>query len=233
MKGIKSIGVVVVLMTVAMLVGCGDRFTEGVTSQEQLVADVIDMEAYLADNGYVNYDTLDGEIRVVVLEEGDGSTIEFEDIVLYDFTGRFLDEIIFDTTIPELAFEQDTAYADTIAFELDDNDELVLDVNGFPTIEYVEFEDDYFSTYISSSEYSRQVTTHTPDGWFILNEGGFALGFEQGVHYTLSNVKIGGKVLVILPAQVGSDLIGIGGTVFSSVFGAQPLIFEISPVRIK
>ncbi len=229
-KVLKSGFFSALMVVIGFQVACGDPLTEIVTDEEQLEVDIEDMENYLADNGYNDFDTLDFDVRALILEEGDGEEIEYGDIVNYHYIGRFLDGEIFDTTYPDLAFKQDTANTDSLVFELDDNDNFVLDINGLPSIEYVEYYEDYIPIYRASNLYSTFITTHTPEGWFIRNEGGYAEGFALGAHFTFERVNLGGSGLVLIPDQVGSSRFGDAAR-FIFLYGRQAVSFEIRPVR--
>ncbi len=219
-------------VVIGFQVACGDPLKRDIDDNEQLEIDITDIENYLVAKGYAEYDTLDFDVRALILEEGDGEEIEYGDIVNYHYIGRFLDGVLFDTSYPDLAFKQDTANADSLVFELDDNDNFVLDINGFPKIEYAEYQDDYFTVYQSTRDYAQFITTHTQDGWFVLRESNTIEGFNHGLHFTLENTRLGGKALAILPSQVGTDLLTFSQSVtFSRVFGPQPIAFEIRPIR--
>ncbi|MEQ9232282.1 MAG: hypothetical protein RIF46_16490 [Cyclobacteriaceae bacterium] len=225
MKKVLKSGLFSALMVViGFQVACGDPLIENVTPEDQLAADIEEIEDYLASKGFVDYDTLDFNIRALIIEQGLGESINYGEIIHFDYIGRFTDDIIFDTSIPRLAFEQDTANADTLAFEVNKNDIYVLDVNGLPNIEYIEYKDGYTRTYTSQRFYEPFVTTHTQDGWFIIQESNTTIGFNLGTHYVLDSVNLNGKGLFLLPAAVGSNLFGLGSVVTS---------FEIQHLRTR
>ena len=68
------------LAMVALLmifVACGgSELIDPFDPEEQLAEDIDLIEGYIADKGWTDYDTLDNEVRVIVLEAGDGGSIE-------------------------------------------------------------------------------------------------------------------------------------------------------------
>lgn len=228
------------ILAICVQIACNDKLERQVTAAEQFAIDIQDMEDYLADKGIVDYDTLDisftisgtvvsSSLRVAILEEGDGEAIEYGDIVKYNIAGKLVDDILFESSLALPAYQQDTTYADSLVLELDTDENFVLDENGLPSVEYASFEAGYWPIYTPGSPYQRYTTTHSQDGWYIINEGGYAPGFAHGVHYTLDNVNLGGKGVVLIPYLAGSVHLDAS---FRAIYGIGVILFEISPVSI-
>lgn len=211
------------LLIASLLMNCNrQEFTEILSETEQLELDIETMETYLSDNGYTEYDTLVSDVRVVILDEGDGEAIQYGDFVEYEYIGSFTSDLMFDSSLPGPLYTQDTTNA--VSFELS---ELSLDYNGFPLVEAIEFQDNYFSVYDSTRRYEPFLTTHTQNGWFLFNESGsIAPGFLIAVNHALENTKIGSRVLALMPVNQAALLFGFG-------FPQEVVIFEIRPTRIR
>ncbi len=227
MRKLKLVVGVVSAIALGGIISCGQQFAEPFDSEEQLAIDVELIEAYLADKGYTDYDTLDGDIRIVVLDEGSGDAIEFNDLVSFHYIGRFLNDTIFDTSIPKLAYDQDTATAlKPIYFELDDFDEIVLDKYGFATIDSINYAGNYSPIYSPLRTYSAYKTTHSPGGWAAYQAlTGLITGFAPSAVFTLENVNLGGRVVAFMPSSQAYGRFGSGRIAPNTV-----LAFEFRPV---
>lgn len=224
-KGILAVGAVAILIG---LTDCGQPIVDPFDPEEQYAIDEEIIEAYLADKGYTDYDTLDSGVRVVILDEGDGEAIEYDDNISYHYYGSFTNDTLFDASVALPLFQQDTSAAiGDVVFETDDDDELVLDVNGLPRIETIEYREGYLTAYNRTRVYQPSITTHTEGGWFIQTSG-FIQGFKDGVHYTLENVNINGQTLLLLPSSLA-----YGNSPNAGVLRNQVLLFELHPVDKK
>ena len=189
MKILKLIAGLVVLFNLANVVSCStSRLVDPHDPVEQLEIDIDLIEEYLAENGYTDYDTLDSEVRVVILEEGTGDAIEFSDIIQYEYIGKFTNNVIFDTSIEQLAYDQDVANIIDTTYQKDDNGDFILE-DGEKVIETINYEDDYFPIYTPSRDYGPLITTHSQGGWFILQTNSI-FGFRVGVHEVLDNTML-------------------------------------------
>lgn len=238
---VKNLMLVGAFGLVGLALSCGEvQIEETIDPDVQLAEDIAIIEEYLASQGIVDYDTLETEVRVLIQDMGDGDPIEYQDIVWYDYIGRFIDGEIFDTSIGELALEQDQEMAiDTIFLKSQVNPEMdSLDSEGEPIIEDVTFQDGYAPVYSFTRTYEPFRTTHTPGGWFISqskdpdvcnpSNTGFIPGFVDAAHYTLDNVNLNGNVRGFLPSQEAYRNCGPGGLESNIV-----LTFELIPVRKK
>jgi len=223
MKTLKLMMLVALGGWMIFFVACQQaELVDPVDPEIQLEEDIAIIEDYLADEGYEDYDTLDTEVRVVILEEGDGEPIEYNDIVSYNFAGKFTDGNLFDTSIAQLAYDQDTANA-TVYYP----ETIELDENGLAQYDSIDYDTDYLPIYSSSRNYEPFITTHTPGGWFI-SQGGSIPGFADGTHHVLDRVNIGGRGLILLPSREAYGRSGSGSIAPNTV-----ILFEITPVSTR
>ena len=225
---LKLIGGISCLIMLMILVACGQQFQEPFDSEEQLEKDIELIEAYLSEKGYLDYDTLDSEIRILVLDEGAGASIEPNDIISYHYVGIFLNDTLFDTSIAKLAYDQDTINSvGDIVFKLDDDDELVYDINGFAKIDTITYATGYSPIYRSSRSYGTSKTTHTSSGWYTEQVlSGTVAGYAPTVNFALFNCKIGGRALALLPSYMA-----YGNNISAGSLRNKVLMFEIRPVQ--
>ena len=109
MKVLKLIGGFGLLGFIGNLMACGTTdLIEAFDAEAQLADDIEIINEYLADHGHTDFDTLESEVRVVILDEGDGESIEYNDIIQYDYIGTFTNDSLFDTSIARLSYDQDT-----------------------------------------------------------------------------------------------------------------------------
>jgi hypothetical protein len=231
MNKLKLIGGLSSLIALMWLMACaGPQFEEPFDSEEQLEKDIELIEAYLADKGYTDYDTLDNDIRALVLDEGVGEPIEPNDIISFQYVGIFLNDTIFDTSIAKLAYFQDTINAvGNIVFEYDDDDEIVYDINGFAKIDSITYANNYSPIYFETRAYASSKTTHTTTGWYteqVLT--GTVSGYPPSVNYALFNCNIGGRALAIFPS---SQAYGNVRDPNFQRFRNRVIMFEIRPVQ--
>jgi len=226
MKVLKLIGGFGLLSFIGSLMACGAAdLIEAFDAEAQLAEDIEIIEQYLADKGYTEYDTLESEVRVVILDEGDGESIEYNDIIQYDYIGTFANDSLFDTSIAKLSYNQDTLTATYLELAKDDDELPILDVNGLQELDTVAYPDYYLPVYSSLRTYISFITTHSQGGWFIQQEGSIQ-GFKDGTHQILDNVNLGGRGLMLIPSSLAYGRTG--------TFLIDPnivILFEIRPVR--
>jgi len=219
----------IALIAVAVITSCGPEYIEAFDPDEQLAIDIEIIENYLSEKGYTEYDTIENDIRVVVLDEGAGAPIELNDIVTFHFIGRFLDNEIFDTSSEEIALEQDLLNTIDTTFQTEKDDITpILDDEGNKIIRSINFVEGYFPIYVSSRNYEPYITTHTPGGWFADQTfGSLIAGFSPSAHYMLSNINLDGSVIAIMPSSAA-----YGDTRDPSLmeFRNTVLIFEFRPI---
>lgn len=96
------------VIIISIVSGCGDNeIVTIVSTEDQLALDIVKINDYIAQKGYTNVDTTSRSVRYVVTNEGSGDTIESGDIVSLHYTGRFLDDEVFDTSIDTVAINND------------------------------------------------------------------------------------------------------------------------------
>jgi hypothetical protein len=229
MGKMKLLAGVVGVLFLGIIISCGPEYAEPFDSEEQLAIDIELIEAYLAEKGYTEYDTLDGDIRMVILDEGSGDPIEYNDIVSFHFIGRFLNDTIFDTTIKALALEQDVANAIDTTFQLDDNGNVEIDDEGNPVIDEVEYVQGYVPVYSSSNSYSTLKVTHTPGDWYAeqIYSSGYINGFSPSIVFMLNNLKIQGRLIAYFPSE---QAYGDTRSNLLARFRNRVLAFEFRPV---
>lgn len=101
--------IIVGILGVVLLDACGDDgIIEVPTTNEVIEEDLVEIQEYITEKGYSNVDTTASRVRFIVLDEGNGATIEYNDIVSVHYVGRFLDEEIFDTSIDTVDINNDS-----------------------------------------------------------------------------------------------------------------------------
>ncbi len=228
---VKNLMLVGAFGLVGLALSCGEvQIQETIDPEVQLAEDIAIIEEYLASKDIVDYDTLESEVRVVIMELGDGEPIAYQDIVWYDYIGRFTNDQIFDTSIGSLALEQDQSKViDTVFLKSQANPELdSLDDDGEKIIEDINYEDGYFPIYSEIRDYEPFFTTHTPGGWFIQQENALT-GFKDGVHAVLEEVNLNGRGIALLPSV---EAYGVAGS-FPVIDPNTVILFELIPVRKK
>ena len=229
---LKELIVGVCFVTLGIFISCGEVvIAETVDADLQLEEDIATIEAYIAEQGYLEYDTLESEVRVVILEEGTGDAINYEDFVWYDYIGSLIGDVTFDTSIASVAYEQDLIYlnlSDITLTEDSDGNLPYLDINGYQYFTDASYTDDYNAIYYAKRDYSPFQTTHSPGGWFIQQDD-FIHGFRDGVHEILENVNLKGRGLMLIPS---AEAYGTAGS--SPIIDPNtPIMFEIRTVRKK
>ncbi len=169
---IKSLKYVVILS--GFMFACGDvELNETITLAEKRLEDIESIEAYIMENNLGVPDTTPSGGRYIILDEGDGDSMEFGDIVGFDYIGYTLTGRVFDTSLPEVA---DTAFSRTFDFLLKP--------------QFFNFTP---SGWTLQSEL--QVTNQFMDG----NVEGTAL--SEAITTSFQKMKLGGKLVVFLPSD--------------------------------
>ena len=183
----------------SLLSACGgeDIIATPFSAAEQFEVDKQLIRDYLALYQY-DEDTTDFGVRLVVLEEGTGSQPEVNDLITFDYAGRFvsrneddevIDTLVFDTTVFTIAEE---------AQGVEEND---------------------------PARYRPLVYTYSSDGWTLTADSGgsgFIIGFRDGVTEIMKKLRAGGKGEIIMPSNLAYGPRGITG-----IPGNQVLVFEI------
>ena len=226
MKLMKLLSGLGALGLVGMVISCGTELVDAFDAAKQQEIDIDLIEEYLSDNGYTDYDTLDIDVRVVILEKGTGETMDYNDNIQFDFIAKFTNDTIFDTSIAQVAYDQDTANMKSFVLERDDNDQLELDRYGLQGLDDIKYDAGYSAIYSSKESYKPLITTHSIEGWFIRSQTYSVKGLPAGVHHVLDNVRVGGRGLVLLPSFLAYGRVGT-----SRVDENTIVIFEIRPVE--
>ena len=227
MKKLKLASAVSCLIGTAMIISCGPKLVDAVDQEEQFAIDVELIEDYLSKKGYTDYDTLEGGERVLVLDEGTGEEMQFEDIITYHYLGKFLNDTIFDTSLAQAAFDQDTISANSeIEFMDDGEGGYVYDINGLPRLNrQPSYRPGYEPIYSFADVYQPYAVTHTAGGWAAQQQS-LISGFKNGLVYTLDNTRIGGRAVVIIPSYLAYGITGSG-----SIPPRTVIMFELRPIK--
>lgn len=204
-----------------------DPFDAGAHQEEEIAL----IENYLAENGYTQYDTLQTGTRIFILEKGTGDIIKYNDNIQFDFIGKLLNDTIFDTSIAQLAYDQDALNITDSIHVKDDQGKPVLDKNGLLALDSLKYREGYTPVYSIVNAYEPLITTHSSDGWFLLSHQPLhrrATGLPLGIHQVLEQINIGGRGLIFLPSALGYGPQGSLGIAPNTV-----IIFEIRPIRIR
>jgi len=235
MKILKMIVGMGVLCFIGVLISCNDsnELVDPFDPLAQLEEDIALIEEYLSENGFTDYDTLDTGIRLVILEEGTGESIEFNDNIQFDYIGKLLTDVVFRTSIAQVAYDQDLENLTDSVQVKDNNGAPVLDSNGLQELDGIEFTEGYFPVYYKTpaDPFGLEITTHSLGGWFIQSNPAppFAriiLGLPAGIHEIFTQTNIGGRGMVLIPSTLAFGPDGSQG-----IDSNSSVIFEIRPVR--
>ena len=192
------LGMTVVAFSILAACSGDEVIATAFSAADQFEIDKELINDYLALKQYPE-DTTERGVRLVVLEEGTGESVEVSDLVYFDYIGRFLtvnddDEII------------DTVVFDTSIFS------VAQEKQGVETND--------------PGRYREIIYTYSADGWTLTPDAGtgtsFITGFSDGVTEIMKQLRVGGRGEIILPSNVAYGPIGTTG-----IGGNQVLIFEI------
>lgn len=199
-KGLFLVAIILVL------VGCGDGNVQiQVDPNIQLEEDSILIAEYLLANGYDDYQTTESGVRFVILSEGPGESIDESDIVTFNYTGRLINDSIFDTTIKRVG-------------------DSIRNVPDIP--------DKYAAAFPSDRTYSSITITYSETGWTLPkqsnSEEGLIDGFVDGVSATFNKMNVSGRAMVIFPSSLGYG----GENNLVLIPANSVLIFEFYPTKL-
>lgn len=263
---IQNLFILSVLGFFGVLASCVDPAKEKAEEEEQEFQDSLEqatiddelIETYLANNG-LNATSGDYGIRYVVTEEGTGETPEVNDIVSVHYTGKSIDDEVFDTSIESFAITIDSAswveewndsdseyfgmgnsfLNDTLSIIYIDEDELdslvKLPLVGLETSEILatlnrtRYPLD-LSLYSSTRNYNPITYNQVEDGT-NLSLNSYIFGFKEGLDLLSSNLNIGAKGLIIFPSVVG-----YGSLELSEIIQPNSVLifeFEVDAIRYQ
>ncbi len=109
MKRVFNWKVAILAAAVIAVEACGDDGIIDVPSNNEILEeDIEEINQYVLDKGYGDVvDTTESRVRYVILKEGAGEPIEFNDIVSVNYVGMFVDDSVFDTSIESVAIASD------------------------------------------------------------------------------------------------------------------------------
>ncbi len=204
-----------------------------------LIDDYLDMFDLHPDS--IRIDSTTG-VRYAILSAGNGTVPNLNDIISMNYTGRFLSDTIFDTTIKSVALYNDSlTYATTYASNDSTFEDILIISDTLNRLSYEQAIDSLnrfkididYKLYFEARNYRPITFNHTADGAGITN---FIPGFTIGLN-KLMNLKseqgtslfeVGGKGIIFIPSAVAYATIGQGSILPNTV-----LIFEFGFVNIK
>ena len=159
-----------------VLVSCGDELPMNTDPDEQLRKDIDIIDNYFIESGFSQeeIDTTENRVRYVIINQGIGENIDENDIVHFDYTGKLVNDTIYDTSIASVA----------------DSIRNVEDISET-------FQDAFRET----KTYAPLVITYSKTGWTI--SGRFVSGFADGINETFCKMRTGGKVIIAMPSALG------------------------------
>lgn len=246
MKFGKDLGLITLMTGIICFGSCVDHAEENLTELEEIRQDSIAQ----ADLDQAAFDTYIAEAEngidpdlVVTESNGVRHVIwqpatnlrkpEVNEIVSVHYTGKFIDNVVFDTTDPDIAKESDSLNYVSEGISFDDllneststYEELLDSLN---TSEGA-INDPLFSL---NRVYIPMVFNHQLDGSGI--SFGFISGFRSGLEQVMLDMELGSRSLIMIPSAVAY---GVLGTVNSDgsvgIPPNTPLLFEFRLVNIR
>lgn len=207
----KNLFLALGLFTIILWTSCGDGNVVIPTDPTiQAAEDSATIINHLADLG------LSGEasrtetgVYYVPLTEGNGETIDESDIVTFNYTGKLLNDTIFDTTIGKIA--------DSIRMAIQ-NDTVGIEATNIHL--------SLLNTFAETRNFEPFVFTYSGSGWTI--DGQFISGFKDGISASFKNMKVGGTVLILIPSGEAYGTSGTGGLIEPNTV----ITFELSPIEV-
>jgi FKBP-type peptidyl-prolyl cis-trans isomerase len=102
----NSIVLGLLFLVIMLFSGCLGE-PQGPNIRKQFEQDVQSIEDYLSELGITEYDTLEGGVRFYFLDYGEGQLFSYGTTVQVDYIGSLLTDLVFDTTIEEVAIENE------------------------------------------------------------------------------------------------------------------------------
>jgi FKBP-type peptidyl-prolyl cis-trans isomerase len=206
---------------IALTVACGDGNLFVPTDPAiQAAEDSAIIVNYLADLGYEGEEVgvLPSGTRYVILDSGkvvedeskrDSISIDESDIVTFHFTGKLINDTIFDTSIKEVADSIRIKVAeDTVG--LDDVSEHLVFLDRFD----------------EDNNYEPITITYSSSGW--TSTGLFIDGFSDGISATFNKMRIEGSAIVVMPSSEAYGERGSGALIPPNTV----LVFELYPIEV-
>ncbi|MEM0940862.1 MAG: FKBP-type peptidyl-prolyl cis-trans isomerase [Bacteroidota bacterium] len=195
-----------------MNISCGDGNVTITTDPAiQAAEDSATIVNYLSDLGYEGdeVNVTESGVRYVILDTGDGDSIDESDIVTFDYIGKLLTDTIFDTSIQEiadsirLAVQEDTVGVDASNLQLS-----------------------LLNTFSESREFEPFEITYSASGWPIA--GQFIAGFTDGVSATFNKMNTNGSALIVIPSVEAYGTVGSGLLIPPNTV----IAFEFFPIEV-
>jgi len=203
----------IILSSAILATSCGDgNVIVAADPSIQQVKDSTAIADYIDDLGYSAIDSaLSSGVHFVILDSGSLEPIDESDIVTFNYTGKLLNDTIFDTSIKaiadsiRIAVEKKTAVdKDTLAIELA-----------------------LLSAFNEERTYKPLKEVYSASGWTI--DGKFIDGFEDGISATFRLLSAGGSALIVIPS---TEAYGTQGSGF--LIGPNTAVaFELFPIEVE
>lgn len=198
------------LALLGILMACGDgNVLVTPDPAVQLETDSVIIAEYFEEKNITDYETSDGGVRYVILEEGDGEAIDESDIVSFLYNGMLLNDSIFDTNNQMVG---DSIRNHFLEDSVGMTDKSIYDI--------------YLATFTEDREYEPFIITYTASGWAISER--FIIGFTEGVSETFNQMNIGGKSLIVIPSALGYGGNGSGFLIPPNTV----IAFELTPTSV-
>lgn len=242
----KDIFPIALIAGIICLASCVDHAEEDLLEQEiiredsisQSILDQAAFDAYIADSeNEINGDDVviqDDGVRHVIWEPSTSlRSPAVNDIVSVHYSGKFTDNVVFDTTDPVIAKKSDSVnyVSEGISFEnlMNESSKTYEELLDSLNASEGAINDPLFSL---DRLYLPMVFNHQLDGSGI--SFGFISGFRSGLEQVMLGMELGSRSLIMIPSAVAYGVLGTINTDGSQGIPPNtPLIFEFRLVNIR
>lgn len=199
--------------SILFAMSCGDG---NVVIQEdpaiQAAIDSATIVNYLADLGLEGdtVKTTDLGVHYVILDRGNEPLIDESDIVSFFYTGKLLNDTIFDTSLKSVADSIRMKVAEDSVGKEDVSEHLLI-LNSFP----------------ESRNYSPYTFGYSSTGW-TLSTSNFISGYSDGIAASFNKMGEGGKALIVIPSARAYGARGSGAFIEPNTV----IAFELFPSEV-
>lgn len=207
----KNLVFILVAYFILMLGSCGSDVLPPIDPTVQAEEDSIIITNYISEIGLTGQDSiLSTGVHYVILDSGSGEFIDESDIVDFNYIGMTLNDTIFDTSIQSVADSiRILVQEDTVGVEASVEQLSLL----------LAFDED--------RGYRPLEVTYSASGWPF--SGRFIRGFEDGLAASFRQMKVGGRVLIVIPSGQAYGALGSGFLIPPNTV----IAFELFPVEVE